>query len=467
MNTKKYIKIVTLALCALSLSSCEDWLDVNSDPSFPQEAPAEVLLPPMLQEMARGEGLDARVFGCYVQNFANTAAGYAFDVHGYLSGNDAGGEKWRQHYWAIGKNVDLIIEDAEPAGKWGYVGVAYAIRAWSWQTTTDVYGEMILKQAWEPGRYSFDYDTQEEVYAEVVRLCNLSLEYLAMDDQSNSLAKGDLIYKGDVAKWRKFVYSILARNAHHISNKASYDPDAVIAFVDQAMTSNADNFVVPHQGGFAHSDGGNNNIYGPTRANYNLFRQANYSIGLVSGSIDLVNGTITGSGVIDPRRVFMFQPSTDGAYRGGINGSTMTTTGTTGIPTLYGKYIYRDNAELPLMTYWEMQFMKAEAAFKKGDLATAHAAYINGITAHMDYTTVTAPARTTYLASAAVAQTPATLTLSAIMLQKYISLHGHGALETWVDMRRYRYNPTVYTGFSTPSILFATNNTRLSSKAAL
>lgn len=465
MNTTKFLKIATVICGALVFTSCEEWLDVNNDPSFPQEAPAEVLLPPVFQEMARGEAFDGRSFGCYIQNFANTGAGYQFDLHGYIPGSDVAGEKWRQHYWAIGKNIDLIVEDGIAKGKWGYVGAAYAVRAWSWQTTTDVHGEMILKQAWEPNRYAFDYDQQEEIYAEVVRLCNRALEYLNMEEPVNTLVKGDLVFKGDREKWKKFVYSILARNAHHISNKASYDEDAVIAFVDQAMSSNVDNFLVPHQGGLANADGGNNNFLGPTRANYGSFRQALYSINLVSGNVDLVNGTATPSGVVDPRRALMFQPSTDGVYRGGANGSAIGTTGTTGIPTLYGKYIYRDNADFPLMTYWEMQFMKAEAAFRKGDAATAFTAYRNGITAHMDYVGVTAANRDAYLASAAVSQNSGALTLSAIMLQKYIAMHGHGVLETWVDMRRYYYDPAVYTGFSVPSPLFATNNGRLAYRA--
>jgi hypothetical protein len=465
MNKIKHIKIFAIALVALILSSCQDWLDVNSDPSFPQEAPAEVLLPPVFQEMARGDGLDSRVFGCYVQNYANTAAGYAFDVHGYIAGNDAGGEKWRQHYWSIGKNIDLIIDDATANQKWWYAGAAYAIRAWSWQTTTDVHGEMILKQAWEPNRYSFDYDSQEEVYAEVVRLCNLALEHFDMDDQSNSFVKGDLVYKGNVDSWRKFVYAILARNAHHLSNKSSYDANAVIAFVDKAMANNAENFNVPHAGGLANADGGNNNILGPTRANFTAFRQAQYSINLVNGTLDLVNGTATGSAVVDPRMSLMFQPSTDGVYRGGSNGSAINTAGATGIPLLYGKYIYRDNVAVPMMTYWEMQFIKAEAAFINNDLATAHAAYINGINAHMDYAGVSAANKNLYLASAAVAQTPAALKLNAIMLQKYISMFGHGTLETWVDMRRHRYSSAVYTGFAPPALLFATNNGRLAYRA--
>lgn len=465
MKITKHIKIAAIVFGSLILSSCEDWLDVNSDPTFPQEAPAEVLMPPIFAEMVRGEGLDSRVFGCYVQNFANTVTDYQFDRHGYISGSDTGGEKWRQHYWSIGQNIDLIVDDAKAGQKWWYVGAAYAVRAWSWQTTTDVHGEMILKQAWAPNRYTFDYDSQEDVYAEVVRLCNQALEYLNMDDATGSLAKGDLVYKGDRDKWVKFVYSILARNAHHLSNKASYNKDAVIAFVDKAMGANGDNFMVPFLGNLTNADGGNHSINGPSRTNWTAFRQSNYSINTVSGNLDLINGTAVPNGVIDPRRDLMFQASTDLVFRGGNNGSAITITGATGVPLPYGKYIFRDNAAYPIMTYWEMQFIKAEAAFLKGDVAMAYTAYRNGITAHMDYTGVSAANRDAYLLSAAVAQSSAALTMSAIMMQKYIAMWAHGTLETWVDMRRHHYSNAVYNGFNPPTPLISTNNGKLAYRA--
>lgn len=441
----KKFKIISIICFAFVLSSCEDWLDVNSDPSFPQEAPGEVLLPPIFQEMVRGEVFDSRYFGCYIQNWAHTTANRAEDLHSYFAGSDALGEKWRQHYWAIGKNIDLMIVDGVAKEKWWYVGAAYAIRAWSWQTSTDVYNEMILRQAWEPNRYIFSYDPQEEIYAEVVRLCNEALKYLDMTDNTNTLVKGDLVYKGDRDKWKKFVYATLARNAHHISNKTSYNADAVIGFVDKAMASNSDNFNVPHAG----TNSNDGNFFGPTRSNMGVYRQSAFAI-------RLVNGTVY-PGVVDPRMARMFQQSTDGTYRGLTNGTGNTFSGGQAIPPFYGKYIYQDKADIPLYTFAEMQFIKAEAAFKKNDMATALASYYAGIKAHMDYVGATSNEKNNYMASAAVAQTTGELTLSHIMIQKYIAMYGHGILETWVDMRRYRYDPAIYTSFSLPNPLAADN----------
>ncbi|MFZ1458211.1 MAG: SusD/RagB family nutrient-binding outer membrane lipoprotein, partial [Saprospiraceae bacterium] len=82
----------------------------------------------------------------------------------------------------------------------------------------------------------------------------------------------------------------------------------------------------------------------------------------------------------------------------------------------------------------------------------------NGVTASLDFIGVTAADKTKYLASKAVPQNAQALTLSHIMIQKYIALYAMNSLETWNDMRRYNYSTDVYQGFSFPSTLFVDNN---------
>lgn len=447
----------------LVFTSCEKYLDVNFDPRNPQVVQGFAILPPMLSQMARGESFDVRFVGAYIQNWCTRTANNVWDQHGYAAGSDAGGEIWRSHYWSIGKNVDLIVNDATEKEQWDYVGVAQAIRAWSWQRTTDQHGEIILKQAWEPNRYVFDYDTQEEVYAEVNRLCNLAIENLNKTGNGvseASLGRGDLVYKGKKEKWIKFAYGVLARNAHRITNKSSYNPSKVIEYVDKSFSSNADNFGVPHAG-TSTADG---NFYGPTRNNLANFRPTKFIVNLLNGAIL--------KGVTDPRISLMLTASPDGKYYGVTPtkvDSTNNTNDTKRIPLLWGagpavaitsqpgKYIFKNNADHLIMNYSELQFMKAEAAFIKGDKSVAFDAFKKGIIAHMDYCAVKATDRDAYMTSAAVPQTANDLTINDIMLQKYISQWVLGAVETWVDMRRYHYDPAVYTSFTLPDALFSGN----------
>lgn len=456
MRSKIFISIMTVML--LITSGCTDYLDINEDPSNPQVAEGYVILPPVFGQMVRASAWDSRYIGQYVQYWTWSAAGNVWDLQGYAAGSDACGEYWRSHYWSIGTNINLIIEDGIKNNRPDYIGAAKAIRAWSWQGTTDMHGEMILKQAWEPNRYVFDYDSQEEVYKEVVKLCNEALAEFDKTDYNKSLSRGDLIYKGDIDKWKRFVYGILARNAINLSNKSSFNADKVIEFADKAMSSNADNFNVPHNG----TGSTDANFYGPLRNNMGSWRQSSYIIGLL-------NGTLPDT-IVDPRRNIMFAACPDGVFRGVAPGSGDPNNvannvrripnlwGALGVVPTTGKWIFDNKTPHTLMSYHEMQFIKAEAAFKKNDLTTAYNAFRNGVTASLDFIGVTAADKTKYLASKAVPQNAQALTLSHIMMQKYIALYAMNSLETWNDMRRYNYSTDVYQGFSFPSTLFADNN---------
>jgi hypothetical protein len=89
------------------------------------------------------------------------------------------------------------------------------------------------------------------------------------------------------------------------------------------------------------------------------------------------------------------------------------------------------------MNFAELKFIEAEAAFRSNNKTRALTAYKDGIKAHMDKMGIDPAIRNTFLASAAVAQTEATLTLSNIMMQKYIVLFQNP--EAWTDMRKCDY----------------------------
>lgn len=457
----KKINIILAVFALASITSgCKKYLDVNSDPATPQNVQSRTLTPPLFAQMERGIQFDARYLGGTIQYFGGAVN--AGEQHGYIPApSDAMGEIWRTNYFGLGSNLNLIIDDSSDKEEWNYVGMAQALKAWSWQTTTDYHGDIILKQAFDLNRYVYDYDKQEDVYAEVVRLANASITNFTRTDGAGTVAKfgpADLIYAGDNTKWVKFNYGILARNANNLINKSIYDPAKVIDYATKAMGSNADNFIVPNLG----STSINANFFGPLRANLGSYRQTRIIVGLLDGTY-LTPPPIPPAvfvPVIDPRRNNMITASEDGVFRGtapntGDGGTALAKNripnpwgsfGSANPGPNYGKYLFKDNAGFPIMTYAEMQFIIAEAAFRSGTRPTeAYAAYINGITASIDFvsalgTAITPLEKSTYLASASVKQTAATLTLKDIMLQKYLALYGYGFVETWSDLRKYNYN---------------------------
>jgi hypothetical protein len=136
------------------------------------------------------------------------------------------------------------------------------------------------------------------------------------------------------------------------------------------------------------------------------------------------------------------------------------------------------------MTYAQLQFVKAEAAFRSGDKVTALAAYRNGISAHIDFvnsrnldnnqaaTQISSTEKANFLADARIVPTsPASLTLTQIMTQKYIAQWAWGHNELWMDMRRYHYtdidpatNAQIYPGFAAPTNLYPDNNGKIAQR---
>ena len=480
---KKIIYTFT-ALLSLSLaSSCKKFVDINNNPNAPTSVDASTLLPPMLAGMTRGNWFDSRYIGQYAQIWGAATANNVWDQQGYSPGTDNGGEMWRTVYFSLGQNVNLMWQDAIPKKKYDYIGVGHALRAWGWQNGADEYNNMIVTQAFDPTKLTFDYDAPEVVYAEVVKECKLALDYLnlAINTDGNTsadLAKGDYMYGGDRVKWRKFVYAILAQNMLHLSNKSTFNADLVKKYADSSFVDNSDNASIQNTG----SQSGDSNFWGPTRVNLPSFRQSDYIVKLLDGRI--FTGSTTQSTTLDPRLPLLLAASKDGVYRGVVAplGDPNSADANLAIPAMAGattansstataKYIFNDNSRGVLMTYSEVQFFVAEALFKKGDLNGAYTAYRNGVDKALDFVSnppigssltgsqnyISAAAKAAYLAGPCVRQSAAALQLSDILQQKYIALFVWGAPEAWADMRRYEYSTTIFKGYVKPTTIYPDN----------
>lgn len=486
----KKIQIICLMALGLVLGSCKKYLDINRNPNAPEFVSGELYLAPMQTSFAAGIQFDSRFLGTYTQNWQyfaipSTANRHYWDWHGYNSGSDAGGELWRNVYWRGGYNMIDMMNNARETEKWDLLGIGTALKAWGWQMLTDYHGEIIVTEAFRTDQNTFNYDKQEVVYAEVERLCQEALGYLSRTEGaigSPLLNRYDLIYKGDRARWMKFTYALLAINAHHLIKKSNYDADKVIKYVDSSFTSNADDAMVAFNGASTLDA----NFYGPIRQNMHVYGQGAFIASLMNGTVFPVH---------DPRRNIMLHRSADTVIRGlvpGLGQPNNVVTNNQRVFNLWGsalgtaapaapyvannpdprvtaKYLFTDKSPFPLITYSMMQFIKAEAALKKGNHAMALDAYTKGINAHFDFVnsqknnvnipSITAAERLAYLANPAIVPTVATnLTITHIMLQKYIALWGYGHIETWVDLRKFNYDPAIFTGFTLPATIFTDNN---------
>jgi hypothetical protein len=470
----KFIIILT-GLFIITGVSCKKYLDTAyKNPNLPVTAPPEDVLLGVIGSIQRGISFDARNIGPYVQYWARTSSFDSWERHGYLfgagSGNN-GADIWRMHYFTFGQNLVDMISNGQTQNKLDYTGAAYAMFAYSWLNLADVYNHVILTEAFRRDQLVFNFDDQDKVYPHVIKMADSAIFWFNQASATGStLAIGDqYLYQGNVSKWKKFAYAMKAKAYHRYYNKSNYKPDSVIKYCDLAFGSPADDAIVKFNA--AAPDASGINFFGPTRNNFGTFRAGAYLVNLMNGNI------ITG--VTDPRVKYMFKPCGDGLFRGITQnaGEPAATPATQKIPNFWGfanvyaaptggvdtgaRTYYKNASPLPICTYAEMQFTKAEAALKKNDYTTALAAYKNGIAGNMDmlttyytgYVPITATDKNNFINNPLVSPPAATdLTQRMIMQQKYVALYGWGFVETWVDMRKHNYDVTnIYPGWKVPT----------------
>lgn len=200
-----------------------------------------------------------------------------------------------------------------------------------------------------------------------------------------------------------------------------------------------------------------NNVTVTYKAGSIFINSTNYLYAGDTVYVNLRSSALATSGIAaQPANDVNWYPSA-AAYAAGVIGST-------------GSFQVRPVSDQEIVTYHEMCFIKAEVYMRKSDPGNAYTAYKAGIQAHLDMMQakltqwksggfnknaagITIPdmepmdqtAINTYLASSAVAQSGGTLTMSDIMLQKYIAMGC--SIENWNDMRRFNFSAGNVSGF--------------------
>ena len=293
MKLFKSIILCALACVTLGLTSCDDYLDVNRNTDAPDYVEGYLYLAG-IQQAYQGIYWDLRAIAPLTQMMGTTSGTYTvFANNYYYKGSDAGGEAWRMVYWNQGMNLENMVNQSIEAENWTLAGIGLAMKAFSWDLLTKINGEAPMKQAYEAGRLSHEYDYQYDIYPQVREWAYQAIEYLQMEDNSaygNRIKNNDFIYGGDKDKWIKFAYAVIARNLVSLTNKKDFKEkyyNEFITAVNNAFTSNDDNATLKIWGGSADAaESGYNNFWGTYRGNlvYSYF-QHDYPVQLFTGTI--------------------------------------------------------------------------------------------------------------------------------------------------------------------------------------
>lgn len=163
---KKLIHIAFGLALVFGMSSCEDYLDVNTDPDNPvSETVSPQLRLPWIQNYY------AYAWGTASMR-TNTIAGIMTQTGGTAansllsSWNPAQSSCttiYQNFYLGAGVNIDPLIEKAETEGAYHYEGAAYCIKAMGFMMMLDLHGELPVQEAFT-GKTNPAYDDGKTMY---------------------------------------------------------------------------------------------------------------------------------------------------------------------------------------------------------------------------------------------------------------------------------------------------------------
>lgn len=318
------------------------------------------------------------------------------------------------------------------------IASARILRAWVFQHLTDLYGDIPYFEALKAKSdrvFLPPYDKQSDIYPAIIQ--ELTEAAAQIDVTKAGWTQGDIIYKGDMTKWKKFANSLKLRMALRMKKA---DPTNAQKYIDEAIaggvfTSNGD------VAAFKYLPSAPNTA--PMYSAYYIDNRTDFAV--TAQFVDLLKGIPVGgaqkpnpfAGLEDPRLPIFADPVKDSTMLGpGYQGMPY------GMPDEITKAIGAQGSSWPgelilapdfatiLMDYAEVEFILSEI----NGWDQTH--YINGVKASLDYWGVDAAIRDAFLAALPPASQETVLT------QKYIALYTQG-YEGWSEYRRTGYPKTL------------------------
>jgi len=428
---KLILKYLFIFSVLAGLSSCKKYLDVNQNPNAAIKPPINGLLIRTTQNTALNSFKVADITSYYVQYLANTSLAGATDTYEAI---DASGT-WTSLYDNMTDLYDMQ-KLGEERGAFQYQGVAKIMMAMNLQLVHNLWGAASYSKAFTGETLTPAYDDAQTIFATCLALLDEGIVLVQKSGPVvNDLSEdADLIHHGVVDAWVRTAHALKARLLNQLSKTTQYNPTAIFSELAAAYTSTANDAFI--------------NTF-DVRNPWNQEAVDNAALlldgWLSKNYVDAMTGTTYG--IFDPRLPLTASLTKFGDYRGTRNGGDRVGNGTSkeeSYIALTG-YYSSESSPLYIITYEEMKFIEAEAAFRSSDLPRAYAAYLEGIRANMNKMGVPAPARDTYINHASVSVGAANITLALIFKEKYKALFLMPV--TWDDARRFDY---AYQGFQLP-----------------
>lgn len=188
-----------------------------------------------------------------VQQIISPNSGVLTGANYNQDNRDATEDIWQGYFRNVVRNTrDVIARTAEAPERANLMNMARIIQAHAFMVLTDEYGDIPYT---EGGNGYYDqiffpvYDAQQDIYPKIIQELQ---EASAALSASGRIETADILYGGNVDKWKKFANSLMLRAGMRLSK---VDPTqaaqvASDAFAAGVITSNDDNAVRRHDNNY-------------------------------------------------------------------------------------------------------------------------------------------------------------------------------------------------------------------------
>ena len=244
-NYKKYFLILVVVISG-SFSSCDKGFEeVNTSVDFVSTPTLEYVLPYVQLTMVDKNYYTQTYYAAAYASQINTNVSFP-SITAYKETEMS--EHWVWIYRNPLKNiVDFIERCQDDPSKVNYLSIGRILRVYMLHSVTDSYGDIPYFEAikgYSEGITTPKYDPQQKIYEDMFK--ELTEATAALTSAKSNPGSADIVYNGDIAKWKKFANSLMLRLALRI---VKVDPVNSKKYIEQAiagglMTSTADNFIV-------------------------------------------------------------------------------------------------------------------------------------------------------------------------------------------------------------------------------
>lgn len=215
MHKLKNSFILFLTLMLGFVVSCKDLDELNINPNGVDPAIADLnfLLPTIQTNVGQTvHNIGFGTFSGIMQHTQQTGWFSGYNNYDWTTLSHS----WNSYYSILMNNDEYFTKSVEQNSEF-HEGVARIMRAYVFGLITDIWGDAPYKDALkaEQGSDHFmpAFDPQQDIYHGILADLDTANTLLSKTagEYRNIVAKQDVVYKGDVAKWQKFANSLALR----------------------------------------------------------------------------------------------------------------------------------------------------------------------------------------------------------------------------------------------------------------